>query len=109
MARAVGDFSVDNPGVNEVFGFDFVYNLAEGDALNQAIPPVWTCAAVIGVDPSAATHVIGNAVFSNATTVLQRATGFVAGVTYALEATVKTIFGDTLVLWALLPVQPVGC
>lgn len=71
----------------------------------------WECiVAVEGLagDPTPADRLIGpSTLFGNITT--QRMADWVDGVTYAISATAETVLGDTLVLWAYCPDEPIGC
>lgn len=111
MARALGNFSPTNPPESELFSFDFTTELRAGDAVKASPAPAWACiVAVAGEtgDPTPQNRIVGSqTLFGNITT--QRMAGWVSGVSYAVSATVQTVLGDTLVLWAYCPDEPIGC
>ncbi len=109
MAQAIGDFAPPpNPAESELYSFDFVNDLTPGDSIVASPAPVWACAVVAGTDPDPASRLVGDPT-TFGTTTTQRGAGFLPGVRYVLSATVKTAMGNTLVLWAYLYCEPVGC
>jgi hypothetical protein len=93
------DFDPSDIGESERFTLDFVNDLQAGDSITGA---VWSCevAAKSALpDPGAASHVDGPAEFLGTKT-SQRISGLVAGVIYALTATVTTANNDIVMLWS---------
>lgn len=91
------DYDVQDVGENEPFTLDFVNEaLAVGETLASA---VWTCSVISGVDPAAATRIVGSALVSGTMT-SQRVTGLLAGVYYELKATATTTAGNIKILWS---------
>lgn len=103
--RAVGNFSPINPGESEVFGFDFTNDLPPTDTIEGT--PVATLSVISGLDQNAASRIDGAAEVTG-NIVLQRITGPLSGVVYGFQIAVETRLGNTLILWAPLPCQPVG-
>jgi len=95
------DWDPSDPGENELYTLDFVNDLAANEAMTSA---TWTCAAVTGSDPSAASRISGPASVSGKTT-SQRVTGLLAGVRYRLQAIATTTFGNTVSLYSHVTCQ----
>ena len=70
------DFDPTDPGENEIFSFDFVNDLDSNESLQSA---TWTCAAVTGSDPAAASRISGSASAAGTQT-SQRIAGLLPGV-----------------------------
>lgn len=93
------DFSMSDPGENEVYTFDFVRDVETGETISSA---TWTCAVADdshGEDEDAATRVSLTATNAGTRT-SQRITGLVGGVKYVLRAVVVTSAGNTKSLWS---------
>ena len=97
------DFSPQERGESEVFGFDFINDL---DTDEQLISSVWTIAVRQGNDPDPSKHLEGTSVevvpagsnFRTAT--IQRIGGLWPDVTYVVRAEVLTDRGNTRSLWS---------
>jgi len=93
------NFDPADAGESERFTFDFVNDLNAGDLVTSSS---WECEVASiseASDAAAASHVDGDAVI-NKTRSTQRISGLQAGVIYCLTATVETMNGDTISLWA---------
>jgi hypothetical protein len=95
------DFDPSDVGENEAYTLDFVNDLAPNEALASA---TWSCQAVTGSDPAAASHVSGAASVAGKTT-SQRITGLLPGVKYRLQAVAATTFGNSVSLWSHVTCQ----
>lgn len=105
--KARGTFSTMNPGESEVFGFDFTFDLADGDSVRADIPPIWTVATASGPDLSPQSRKDGQPTITGNKT-YQRISDPMGGTVYAVSAIVETLLGNTLELWAFLPCRLVG-
>lgn len=106
--KAQGAFSPLNPGEGDVYGFDFTFDLATGDSVNGAIPPVWSCTDAAGVDPNPQARLEGPPTLTGNKT-YQVVGGPVAGAIYVLSAKVQpAISPKPLILWAFLPCRAIG-
>jgi len=95
------DFDPSDRGESERYTLDFANDLQTGDTITLS---TWQCEVASisdGADPDAASHIDGDAVINQSRTT-QRVTGLLPGVVYCLTATVETVNGDTLSLWAHL-------
>jgi hypothetical protein len=93
------DFDPADTGESERFTFDFINDLEKGDTITGV---VWSCevAAKSALpDPTAPSRVDGPAEYLGTRT-SQRISGLLAGVTYALTATVTTNKNDIVMLWS---------
>jgi hypothetical protein len=90
------DFDPSDVGEDELYTFDFVNDVACGETIVTA---TWSCAAVDGQDPDAASRVVGPASWLGTETT-QRVAGMLAGVRYRLLASAFTTFGNTKHLWS---------
>jgi hypothetical protein len=93
------DFDPSDRGESERYTLDFVNDLQTGDTITSS---TWECEVASiseGTDGAAASHIDGEAVI-NKTRTTQRVSGLQPGVIYALTATVETLNGDTISLWA---------
>jgi hypothetical protein len=93
------DFAPSDVGESETYTFDFVKDLAEGDAIVEA---TWFCTVAADSevdDPDAADHVALPATFEGTKT-SQHVSGQVSGVKYVLQAVVGSQRGETLSLWS---------
>lgn len=97
------DFQVMDVGENEVFGLNFVNDLPTGDSILSVVFTL-TVKDGFGVDPSPAAHLNGTPGFSG-TTVLQRLSGLLPGVTYVVQAVVTTALGNTISLYSHVACQ----
>lgn len=91
------DFSPSDVGENEVYSFDMINDLPDGDVINTG---EMTLTVTEGDDDDPDSHLIGSAVLSDDTTISQRITGLVAGCLYCLTATAVTAAGNTISLWS---------
>lgn len=90
------DFSAQAESESELFSFDFVNDLAEGDALDSAI---WSLTIVRGADADIATRLIGGAETGPSKT-FQRIAGLRRGVRYKIQAVATTKNGNSLTLYS---------
>jgi hypothetical protein len=96
------DFPPADPAESRTYTFDFVNDLADGDAIVEA---TWSCTVAgdsDGTDADAADHVALPATYDGTKT-MQQVSGLVAGVKYVLKATVGTVSGETVVLYSHVP------
>ena len=91
------DFDVSDPGEVEAYGFDFVNDLVPGDTISGV---TWSCTVSEGVDPNASARLLGQPWLLSPTVTAQVVQGGVAGVSYVLQAVVRTGYGYTVSLWA---------
>lgn len=99
-----GQFSPANTGEKDVFGFDFVNDLA-GDTISSLQTLQFTVQT--GSDAAVASRLIGAAQVSG-TKVLQTIANLQPGVVYKLAIWINTGNGRILDLWNYLPCQPIG-
>ena len=99
MSYVGRSFTSMAPDESQILAFDFVNDLPTGDAINAVQP--WNITVMSGIDAAPQTHAIGPA-FPSGTLSEQRVAGLLANVTYALEAVISTIQGNTLSLWAAI-------
>lgn len=90
------DFPVADPAESRTYTFDFVNDIADGDAIIEA---VWYCTVAEGADENAADHVAIPANYAGTKT-MQSVSGLVDGVKYILRAKVGTEAGETAVLYS---------
>jgi hypothetical protein len=88
------DFSPKYVGETEVFTFDYVHNLAVGEAIQSALI---TVQVLDGTDANPVSMVLGGASI-NGTQVMQRLQGGVAGVYYRIICTATTTGSQNQVL-----------
>lgn len=93
------NFSAADPDEDEVYTFDFLKDLPEGDTVSTSI---WSCDVVSGVDADAASHLIGSPSTGGSKT-SHRISGLLPGVEYRLRALVTTAAGSKLSLYAHVP------
>ena len=91
------DFDPADTNEFETFGIDFVNDLAPGDAIAAVVS--FSAELVSGTDPNYATTVNGDPSFDG-TLVSCFAGGFQPGCRYRLIATVYTMFGKDVTLYA---------
>lgn len=91
---------------SETFGLNFVNDLTAGETITSVVNGVWGISVTAGTDTNATAHLIGGASIaipdgatSNIATV-QRISGLLPDVTYAVQAVVVTSLGNTKSLWA---------
>ena len=105
MAYVGRDFSPDaTPGESEVYGFDFVNDLAVADSVDSA---TWAVTVVEGTDAaSSASHVSGSTAILGSV-VTQRIINLLPGVRYAIACTAVTAYGNTIILFSHVNCQAV--
>ena len=94
------DFPAHDEGESRPYTFNFVRDIAEGDAINAA---VWHCTVAEDSetpDDAAADHVSAPPPTFEGTKTSQHVSGLVAGVKYVLQAVVTTEQGSTASLWS---------
>lgn len=97
------DFSPAEQAESEMYGFDFVNDLEEGETLSSA---TWSIIVLQGVDGTPTSHLVGSpALFTpDGTTVQsgteQRISGLLQDVTYGVRAQAVTSAGNTKALWS---------
>jgi hypothetical protein len=93
------DFHPSDVGESEVYTFDFVKDLADGDIIVEA---TWHCTVAADsevADAAAADHVALPATFEGTKT-MQQVSGLVDGVKYVLQAVIGSEQGETKSLWS---------
>lgn len=105
MAKAIGCFSAADQSEVDLYTLDFVNDLIPGDAIDTA---AWACTVAVGTDPDASSYLLGTPTIFG-TKVTQKAGGFLPGIKYVMTATVATRQGLSLVLWAYLLGETIGC
>lgn len=96
------DYSPANTVENEVFTYDWVNDLAEGE-----LPTGTTCALEVspqslGTDPSPSSHLIGSAT-TTGTVASQRIFGLLPNVLYIIEWTATTTLANTKFAYSHIP------
>lgn len=94
------DFSPQQSGESEVFGFDFVNDL---DPEEEVISAIWTMTMAHGVDSTpnrlrGVPFVVVPRGSTRMTGTIHRVGGLIPGNTYALGANVMTTFGNSVAL-----------
>ncbi len=93
------DFDPADPSESEVYSFDFVRDLTEGESIASATWTIAVAADSAAADPAAATRLSGGP--SNAGTITsQRVVGLLDGVKYVLSATVTSNLGNKATLFS---------
>lgn len=90
------DFQASDAGESEIYSFDFVNDIAAGETLGTA---TFTLATVSGTDSNPSLHIQGSAQITG-TIAMQRISGLLNGVTYAIQALVTTSNANVLSLWS---------
>lgn len=96
------DFSPADAVESELYAFDFVNDLAEGEVIIGIVGDSWVCKVADdseGADDNAADHTAIAALYEGSKT-FQQVSGLVAGVKYVLQAVVETDQGNTHSLWS---------
>ena len=93
-------FQPMSPDENEVFGINFVNDLAAGESIVSVT--AFNISVKQGTDATPTTHLVGVPSFVG-TTVVQRISGVLNGVEYILEAVIFTTAGNTRSLFSYLP------
>ena len=88
------DYAPAQQGESEVYGYNFVNDLATGDSIAGS---VWALTVVEGTDANPSSHLINAPWVESATLVNQRISGLLAGVTYAVQITATTALNNTLI------------
>lgn len=111
MTRAIGNFTPADATESEPFEFDFTTSLGAGDAVDDTIDAIWTCQTGDPGDTNPTARLTGAPYFVSGQLNItgHMAGGWVGGVKYTLSATVKTVMGSTLTLWADITGEIVGC
>ena len=105
------DFDPAEIPENELFGVDFLYDLSRLAPDEQLLSAEFTLSVISGVDADAATRLIGAPYVAInpfnktglTTMAVQRITGLLDDVYYALEAKAVTTNANTLTLWSRIP------
>jgi len=105
VTQALGDFTYQNSGEDEPFGFDFTTSLPAGVTITS-IDSI-TAIDVLGVDP-APNNRIGTQ------TLVGNLVGFmfgppIVGAKYAISALVNCSNSAKVLLWAFLDTEQIGC
>ncbi len=98
------NFDPANTVESQVYGFDFINDLADGDSLSSV-----TCNLTVqqGVDATPSARLIGLPSVYSSTIGIQRISGLVEGTVYTFQMIALTSFGNTLSLYSHIPSQAV--
>jgi hypothetical protein len=110
MAYCGRDFSPSEQAESQMYGFDFVNDLAENEALASV---VWELLVRKGVDPNPSAHLVGAPFLvvpdgtSVQTATTQRIAGLLPNVVYTVRAVATTNTGNIKTLWSHARGDPV--
>lgn len=95
------DFSPMEQMESETFGLSFINDFTAGEVISSIVGGQWTISVSAGTDTNATAHLIGGATIvtpdgaTSAIATIQRISGLLPEVTYAVGATVITSLGNT--------------
>jgi len=98
------DFDVSDQSESEVYSLNFVNDLQSGETI---LSVVFALTVSEGTDADVATRLDGDPGLIN-TIAMQRITGLLPGVVYALQATVTTSLGNNISLWSRIPCEVIA-
>lgn len=100
------DFSPAEQVESETFGLNFVNDFTSGEVISTIVGGAWGISVVQGSDGNAISHVIGSATIvvpdgsTASTATIQRISGLLPDVKYAVQAVVTTSLGNTKALYS---------
>jgi hypothetical protein len=94
------DFDPADPGESQVFGFDWVNDLAVGDSIVGVLANI---SVQSGTDASPSSRLVSTPFILSPTQAVQRVANVLPGVNYTLQLIATTAQGDTLSLFSHIP------
>ena len=94
---------------SETFGLSFENDFTSGETISSIVGSQWNISVTAGSDGNATTHLIGSATIvipdgaTSSIATIQRISGLLPDVTYAVQAVVITSLGNTKSLWSHIP------
>lgn len=91
------EFDVSEADENEVYGFDFINDLANGETITGA---TFSIAVKSGTDPTPNARLSGGPFLTSTTIAVQRIVGLLNGVVYIVKCLATTTSGNTISLFS---------
>jgi hypothetical protein len=91
---------------SETFGLNFVNDFTAGEVISSIVGNQWNISVAAGTDTNATAHLVGSATIvtpdgaTSAIATIQRISGLLPEVTYAVQAVVVTSLGNTKSLFS---------